>query len=143
MSLFAFSKARVKVIVAVLNKSEIPAPEVTPLVEALPSSTAGGLVEGCCLRLREALKKGSDHRASISSEEQLRSLLGRFDAALFAKTSIGAELSSGKDPQTSADRAAPGLAPGPDCSGMNNATSRDSSTEHAPNRKGGPGMMAL
>lgn len=33
--------------------------------------------------------------------------------------------------------------PGPVCSGINRATSRDSSTEHAPNRKGGPGMMAL
>lgn len=29
------------------------------------------------------------------------------------------------------------------CSGMNRATSSDSSTEHAPNRKGGPGMMLL
>lgn len=33
--------------------------------------------------------------------------------------------------------------PGPVCSGINRATSKDSSTEHAPNRKGGPGMIAL
>ena len=33
--------------------------------------------------------------------------------------------------------------PGPVCSGMNSATSRESSTEQAPNRNGGPGMMAL
>ena len=29
------------------------------------------------------------------------------------------------------------------CSGMNSATSRANSTEHAPNRKGGPGIMEL